>query len=693
MINFLKNIKNKTYPHITNMHFYLLLNKYKKYIGIIFFLIGSYGALKTTIGIYGFETDAAMSLMLWQGVHEHGMMKFIKSWIFLQNNYLFSTVPVHFLFYMIFGAKPIVTILVGWITFVVSAVICGLIAKKLNAPKSSILVPIILIFSGSYVYKFGYIAYSESQNIGFLLGLFILLTILSWIEKQKIFKLFFIAILTTAAGLSDPWFMATVFLPIYISSIFIFFLTKRSNKKIFAILFLVLNISLIFIHTKILGSFSFLPSANLNITNTDHAVENFFYLIKTIGGLLNIIPNESYRFISSLFSICVILYLFIKAIALTSLNNLFCNIQRLFFYTTIILSIIGIQLAFLLSDYVLPRDVSAHYLLNVLYFLILGLCIIMEKIWNKTERVLKYFCVIIVVLYIFSGIKSTIPYWLQTGIQLKTRSGGLIKFLSENNLKYGYGPYWGSDANAVTWLSNEAVRLRPIQFDRNTGQMRTSRHGLSSELWYKPEDNIFQTNEHFIFIKKDSEECYNIKVCLDGIIAQFGSPKKTLPFNDGYVLVWDHYLIDNEIENYMPYHIGDQITNIGSLKWNGWSSPEMPGTWSDGNKAEILLHLLESIKHDIQFSIEGNAFVAKKNPKQTIDVYANDYPIDSLEYTLENNGIRKLIIPKNIVEKNKNFLKIKFDIKNPRAPKDMGLSTDIRHLGIYIISIRLSYLD
>jgi hypothetical protein len=122
----------------------------------------------------------------------------------------------------------------------------------------------------------------------------------------------------------------------------------------------------------------------------------------------------------------------------------------------------------------------------------------------------------------------------------------------------------------------------------------------------------------------------------------------------------------------------------------GWSGAEPWGTWSDGDSSFLVFNIPHIPKSDLNLMIEGHAFLAEKHPVQEIDVYLKDHYLNTLKYTLLNNGgIRTIKIPKELIADNNPLVSIRFNYKNPNSPAALGLSADGRRLGLGIISIQL----
>jgi hypothetical protein len=131
--------------------------------------------------------------------------------------------------------------------------------------------------------------------------------------------------------------------------------------------------------------------------------------------------------------------------------------------------------------------------------------------------------------------------------------------------------------------------------------------------------------------------------------------------------------------------------NVSEYKTTGFSAPESVGTWTDAEVASIDIPLPE-IGEDNFFmvSVDANPFVGKRLKKQTVGVFVNDAFVTNLVMT--DSGVYKFGLPRD-VQKSGKIVNIKFKISNPTSPKDLGLSGDMRKLGINVKTITLSVED
>jgi hypothetical protein len=202
-------------------------------------------------------------------------------------------------------------------------------------------------------------------------------------------------------------------------------------------------------------------------------------------------------------------------------------------------SIGGILLSFLISD-VSARDYSGRYLINCLYILIVTSAVLVGLVWNTIGPGLKLFSISVYVFFVFSGITSIYPLTLRPEFNFRDAgNSSLISFLKEHGLRYGYGPYWGANANAVTVESRYEIIIRPVIFNAKTGEIEIGTRVQSSKRWAVNDDEMPRSErQFFVLIRSDGEECPNVELCISGVKKQFGDPVKVLKKDDSTILVW-----------------------------------------------------------------------------------------------------------------------------------------------------------
>ncbi|UQZ91420.1 hypothetical protein C4J81_19170 (plasmid) [Deltaproteobacteria bacterium Smac51] len=121
---------------------------------------------------------------------------------------------------------------------------------------------------------------------------------------------------------------------------------------------------------------------------------------------------------------------------------------------------------------------------------------------------------------------------------------------------------------------------------------------------------------------------------------------------------------------------------------SGWSSPESWGTWSDGEKASIILPLKGGRPEKIV--IEAISFVGPAHPSQNIYITINGEHTFTFTTTAEN--VFEINIPDSVykAESFAELIKIDFYFPDATAPIDLELSGDTRKLAMGIKSISVN---
>lgn len=153
--------------------------------------------------------------------------------------------------------------------------------------------------------------------------------------------------------------------------------------------------------------------------------------------------------------------------------------DKRFFYSLLLISGMVMFASFLVMS--LVKDMS-----QARYFTFTGLTVFMAAAvaYRKGDRIFSALALAFLVLSAFYGISQASAVWDH---QPNAQDYGLIGFLKENNLTYGYGSVLTS--NAFTYLSGEEVAVRPVQFYRDGLRPNV---WLGCERWYQsPPDKAF----------------------------------------------------------------------------------------------------------------------------------------------------------------------------------------------------------
>lgn len=520
----------------------------------IMLVVGLVGSLKVVTAQFGVDADTSHSLMLWYGIEAHGL-PWVRDWIFTQDNWLLSLVPFHFLGFLLFGPTPAVAIFFGWLIFVSSAFVSGAIVRQLGAARAALPVALALLFLGVYAHRSGFVSYSTSHNITNLFGLAALYIVLSWGRVRRPGKLLAVLALLVAGSVSDPWMVAAYDVPFALvgAALMVFpspTIGRADGFKVLA----VSAAAIVSVKTRLFGLLGFLPPMAFSRGNWATMGANSSFLIKDLGGLLNIVPfadaNDALPAIVSLLVVLTLLALAaVKAAKADSADSAARRVPAPIRSATLVcaafavmsMGIIALALVISCRE---AADHSARFLINGVYLIVIGLGVLIESNWPTYSIGEKSAYALLAFLFVFSGAASNFRLWTRPGFAIDDMgTQALADYLSSNGLTYGYGPYWGANANALTATSRSAVIIRPVAFDKNDGTMIVGNRGESSKRWYTADDYPPGQKSFFVYVANDGEECADVAICLRGLSRQFGPPARTLEHGGARVLVWDHPLL------------------------------------------------------------------------------------------------------------------------------------------------------
>jgi hypothetical protein len=127
---------------------------------------------------------------------------------------------------------------------------------------------------------------------------------------------------------------------------------------------------------------------------------------------------------------------------------------------------------------------------------------------------------------------------------------------------------------------------------------------------------------------------------------------------------------------------------------SGWAATEFGfGVWSNGPVAELCFRLEQRSTGPLRLRTNLSAFIVKEHPDLTVRVSADALELARWRFSLaqpENisGSWHEAVIPAEITER-KGF-SIKLGFEHPASPRKLGLSADIRLLGILLHKLSLS---
>jgi hypothetical protein len=127
---------------------------------------------------------------------------------------------------------------------------------------------------------------------------------------------------------------------------------------------------------------------------------------------------------------------------------------------------------------------------------------------------------------------------------------------------------------------------------------------------------------------------------------------------------------------------------------SGWGATEFAhGVWSNGPLAELCFRLERPSTGPLRLRINLTAFVVKEHPDVTVHVSAGDFNLAQWRLSLRRPELidgswHEAVIPPEATRDNALTIRLKID--NPASPKNLGLSGDVRLLGILLHRLSLT---
>jgi hypothetical protein len=146
-------------------------------------------------------------------------------------------------------------------------------------------------------------------------------------------------------------------------------------------------------------------------------------------------------------------------------------------------------------------------------------------------------------------------------------------------------------------------------------------------------------------------------------------------------------LADNGYLDFRPGGNGRAFLGEG---W--WKEPDAWAHWTDGTRATIRLRKHRGIERGSEIQMRLGAFVPRKHPRQRVIVSLNGRRLGILELTeaqvAEGPATIHLAVPPEVASCSDELL-LQLDLPDAQSPKSLGLSNDVRRLGIAMVELWL----
>jgi hypothetical protein len=122
----------------------------------------------------------------------------------------------------------------------------------------------------------------------------------------------------------------------------------------------------------------------------------------------------------------------------------------------------------------------------------------------------------------------------------------------------------------------------------------------------------------------------------------------------------------------------------------GWSQPEPWGTWTDGERAVLRLPLMQVPRGPVEIALEAEAFIRPDHPQLRVSVLCEQAVVAEWDISTPDAATYAASIPERLTA-DKGALTLALAIDNPKSPRDLEESTDVRRLGLGVRWLRLDW--
>jgi hypothetical protein len=507
-------------------------------------LFGAYASLKMTGGLWIADPDIAVPAVIWDGVRQHGLA-FAATWRGTTDNWLFTLVPMDAVLITLAPDRPDAVVLSGWMIFVASALFAGFIAGQIAGRRAGLRLAAVLLFANlAALGAAGFLSYPITHNVSMLWGLAAIALALGWIRRGGAWRLLLAALALALNGLSDPWSIVAVALPVALAAGLLGLVHRQEpDGRRGLALAAVAVVAAACARTHGFGAFPFLMDPPVAFASPPQMLQNAVWAFRALAAEYNVVPGFSaelspVKWVSGFAAAAV--FAGFALVALVRRRE--GDVATRFAIWTSIVSIAAVAAAFVAGQWV--GGIYVGRFLPNLYFLggVLGAYALAHG-WRGWPRPARAAVLAWIALFMAGGVMSAPQLWTgKAPGRSNAEMQALADLLKREGLTYGYGPYWGATALSIGWLTGDRVVVRPVNF---AGGRVTPRPIESSPYWYVRADEPEGLSERFVVAAYDAEQCPTVAVCMDIAVAQFGPPARVIPYPSGAILTWKKSLADS----------------------------------------------------------------------------------------------------------------------------------------------------
>ncbi len=115
-----------------------------------------------------------------------------------------------------------------------------------------------------------------------------------------------------------------------------------------------------------------------------------------------------------------------------------------------------------------------------------------------------------------------------------------------------------------------------------------------------------------------------------------------------------------------------------------WSFPEPTGRWTNGNEASLRLYVGKAEANDLLLTFYVNPYVTESHSQQTAKLSVNGAPVAIWKFTDGSPATEQVRVSNRSLREAKGAINVHFDFPDAVSPKQLGLGSDDRKLGIFV---------
>lgn len=514
-------------------------------------LLGVFQSLRLTFHLWGADADVADPVLLWQGLHTHGLW-FLTHWRFTPDNWLLSLLPIDSALFAVFGAKPFVMVLTGALFFfAVVALTASLVWRERGGVVAAI-VAIVLLFAGRPALGAdGFLAYPVSHGISLAWGLLGLFLFTLWLDGGRAPTLVGGAVGLFIAAFSDPWVDVAFLAPIAAVAFVLLVLHRRdTDRRRLFLLLLAADVGATLaaaVAVKIFGLFGNLHGPPHSLAPIGRMVDNAAFVARYVAVYVNLIPGTlpGAGALPSWPVTVVSCAVVVSMLAFGTIRFAACwrnlPVRRVFVAGTALVSILLMVPAIVSSPMPLGM-VTGRYFANL--FVFFPLFVVLIPLGASSGRPAAMALIgVLASASVVSGMVSGSVVWNDRPLAVSLKGiPKLASFLRSHGLSFGFGPYWPTQANAVAWVTHGRETIRPVRFDHRKARF-VPKTAQTLPSWYTRAGLARVPERMFLMELKAAGTCAPFATCRKAVVAQFGRPAEVLQHGAFDVFVFDRKII------------------------------------------------------------------------------------------------------------------------------------------------------